>query len=242
MAASGLSTRPLYIQLRDAMVERITSGTWRPGSITPNETDLAREFGVSAGTVRKALDLMEAERLVIRRQGRGTFVNEQTVPDLASRFCAIRNPDGTPNALSSAIGPCETIEAVPPNEGERERLQLRTSDRVYRFQRLQMEADTPVLVENVAVPAALFPDLPRHISLPETVFELALRSGLLLSNAQERVSIEAAPDSVASILGVNAGTPLFVLDRVIRTLEGRTVEWRIGFCNIADNCYVAHMH
>jgi GntR family transcriptional regulator len=69
--------RPLYLQLRDALAERIAQGEWRPGSAIPNESDLAREFGVSAGTMRKALDLMEAERLLTRRQGRGTFVNDQ---------------------------------------------------------------------------------------------------------------------------------------------------------------------
>ena len=55
-------TRPLYLQLRDALVERIARGQWKPGAAVPNEQDLAREFGVSPGTMRKALDLMESMR------------------------------------------------------------------------------------------------------------------------------------------------------------------------------------
>lgn len=241
MAASGLSTRPLYLQVRGAMVERIVDGAWRPGALMPNENDLAREYGVSAGTVRKALDLMEAERLVIRRQGRGTFVNEQSAQDLAARFCAIRRPDGMPIAFRSTIEAIETPAAASCDDVERGRLGLRASDRVYRFRRLQLEDGAPIVVENVAVPAALFPDLPQHASLPEAVLELAIRAGSLFGTAQERVSIGTAPPSIATALGVPAAAPLFVLDRVIRTLDGRAVEWRVGYCNLADNCYAAQM-
>jgi GntR family transcriptional regulator len=70
MPTSHFSTRPLYLQLRDALAERVAAGEWKPGTAIPNESDLAREFGVSAGTMRKALDLLEDEHLVTRRQGR----------------------------------------------------------------------------------------------------------------------------------------------------------------------------
>src|SRR5262245_8474587 len=77
-------TRPLYLQLRDTLAERIASGEWKPGRGIPNEVDLAREFNVSQGTVRRALELLERERVVTRQQGRGTFVNG--AQDLALRF------------------------------------------------------------------------------------------------------------------------------------------------------------
>ena len=70
------SIQPLYLQLRDALAERIASGEWKSGDIIPNEVDLARELGVSQGTVRRSLDLLESEHVVTRRQGRGTFVND----------------------------------------------------------------------------------------------------------------------------------------------------------------------
>src|SRR3972149_6571308 len=96
MATSArVSTKPPYLQLRDARAERISAGAWKPGAVIPNESDLAREFGVSAGTMRKALDMMEAERLLTRRQGRGTFVNDQSSDELAARFSNLRAPDGS---------------------------------------------------------------------------------------------------------------------------------------------------
>src|SRR5262245_52737770 len=81
-----LPAQPLYLQLREVLAERITSGEWRPGYVIPNEVELARELGVSQGTVRRSLDLLEREHVVTRRQGRGTFVNDPGSQDLANRF------------------------------------------------------------------------------------------------------------------------------------------------------------
>src|SRR3954449_5070932 len=74
VAAGIIGFRPLYRQVRDTLVRRIADGVWRPGQLLPSEPELAVDLGVSQGTVRKALDEMAAENLVIRRQGRGTFV------------------------------------------------------------------------------------------------------------------------------------------------------------------------
>ena len=76
MASHSFSTKPLYLQLRDALSERVATGQWQPGACIPNEHELAREFNVSTGTMRKALGIMEDEHLIARRQGRGTFVND----------------------------------------------------------------------------------------------------------------------------------------------------------------------
>ena len=51
MASHAFSTKPLYVQVRDALAERIATGQWKSGTSIPNEKDLAREFGVSAGTM-----------------------------------------------------------------------------------------------------------------------------------------------------------------------------------------------
>jgi GntR family transcriptional regulator len=74
MMPERLFTQPLYLQLRDALATRMVRGEWKVGTAIPSEGDLARECGVSKGTMRKALDLLEGEGLLIRRQGRGTFV------------------------------------------------------------------------------------------------------------------------------------------------------------------------
>src|ERR1700674_2691778 len=119
MATSSLSRKPLYLQLRDALAERIAAKVWKPGPAIPNEGDLAREFGVSPGTMRKTLDLLERERLVTRRQGRGTFVNDQSSEELAVRFTNVRGPDG--DRLVGDVNSAEITEGVA-NEMECTRL------------------------------------------------------------------------------------------------------------------------
>src|SRR5262245_32399559 len=78
--------RPLYARLRDVLIERIRSGEWKPGQLIPNEFEIAAEFGVSQGTARKAIGELASERLVLRRQGRGTFVVEHTPAHVLFRF------------------------------------------------------------------------------------------------------------------------------------------------------------
>ena len=130
--------RPLYLQVRDTLAARIATGTWKPGSLIPNEQDLARELGVSAGTMRKALDLLEAEQVVTRRQGRGTYVNDPASDELAARFSNFRDAGG-----KRIVGVAKTLEIVeePATELERERLQLSTGDTVYRMHRTSCHLD-----------------------------------------------------------------------------------------------------
>src|SRR5262245_1700819 len=80
-----------------ALVERIARGEWKPGATLPNEGDLARAFGVSVGTIRKALGFMEEERLLTRRQGKGTFVKDQGSDERVRRFDKVRAANGEYN-------------------------------------------------------------------------------------------------------------------------------------------------
>jgi GntR family transcriptional regulator len=230
------STQPLYLQLHDALTERVASGQWKPGTAIPNEGDLAREFRVSVGTMRKALDLMETEQLVTRRQGRGTFVNDQTARDLAWRFCNIRTLNGSRVEGQFSV---DKIEETQANERERERLDLQENERVYRIRRLRMDGDRLLMVEDVSLPTALFLDVPDMI--PDIV-ALALQNGIVLGKAKERIRLEVAEPAVSKLLNVPDNSEVLVLDRVIHTLLGRPAEWRMGYCHLGrEYIYRAEM-
>jgi len=239
MNSRPFAIRPLYLQLRDVLAERVASGQLKPGTALPNETDLAREFGVSAGTMRKALAVLEAEHLVTRRQGRGTFVNDPASGELANRFCNIRKPNGE---RASAEFQGEEITEGDANETECERLGLGKGDRVYRVRRLRLDGDQPIMVEDISLPAALFPNLVQEESPTGQIAALAQRHGILLGRAEERISIGTAEPTIARALGLKPGTPLLLLDRVMRSLDARPVEWRIGYCHLGEDYgYVAEM-
>jgi GntR family transcriptional regulator len=239
MAIKPFSTRPIYLQLRDTLAVRIATGEWKPGAVIPNEGDLAREFGVSPGTMRKALDVMEGERLIARHQGRGTFVRDQSSDELADRFTSIRGSDG-----ERIVGDIRLAEITTgaANEIDCMRLGLTTGDRVYRIRRLRVIDEQPFMLEEVCVPAALFPGLEEMSNFTHRIAKLAQNYGLLLGRAEERISIVAASPEVAKILGVRQGSAVAVLDRVVRTIDGRPIECRTGWCDLAKNYYLASMN
>lgn len=153
-AVGRFSTRPLYLQVKDMLIQRIAAGAWKPGAAIPNEIELSRELGISVGTVRKALDEMESERLISRRQGRGTFVIDQTSNEHAVRFSNIRDPDGI--RIAGETESC-TITAAAANEAKSRLLQLRNGEPVFRLHRVLTHINAPLMVEDSTVPQARFP-------------------------------------------------------------------------------------
>jgi GntR family transcriptional regulator len=233
------STRPLYLQVRDALASRIAGGEWKPNSAIPNEGDLAREFGVSSGTMRKALDLMEGERLLTRRQGRGTFVNDQSSDELAERFSNIHTVDG-----ERIAGEIKTLSIVqrPANPAECARLRLHAEDKVWRIQRVRLHKGEPFMVEEVVTPTSLFPDLDTREGSNHRIVVLAQQYGILLGKGEERLSIGSASPSVADALKVKPGASILVLDRLVHDLDGQAVEWRLGMGHFADKYYLAEIN
>jgi GntR family transcriptional regulator len=233
------STRPLYLQVRDALASRIAAGEWKPNAAIPNEGDLAREFGVSSGTMRKALDLMEGERLLTRRQGRGTFVNDQSSDELSVRFSNIRAGDG--ERITGEIKTLSLTQATA-NPAECGRLRLRPDDKVWRIQQVRLHRDEPFMLEEVAIPVSLFPGLDEQDVLPNRIVVLAQQYGILLGKGDERVSIGLASPSVAETLNLDPGAPILVLDRLVYDLDGHAVEWRLGMGHFAEKYYLAEIN
>ena len=239
MPPRPFSKRALYLQVRDALVQRISSGAWKPGSAIPNESDLAGEMGVSAGTVRRALQTMEADRLITRRQGRGTFVKDQTSDEQADRFSNLRTADG-----ERANGQVLSVEmrTATATEVECTRLGLHADDPVYRIHRVRQHRGRVFLVEDVTLPAALFPGLAANRAIADSIRVLAQEYGILLGKVEERISMGVPPAGVANTLLVALDTPVMVLDRVVFMLDhDRPVEWRLAHCHFPDAYYLAVM-
>src|SRR5262245_42346981 len=234
----AFSRRPLYLQLCDVMADRIATSAWKPGSALPNEGDLAREFGVSPGTVRKALDRLEQMCLITRRQGRGSFVCDLTSGALVDRFATIRIADG--GSIVAKVGSVE-IEQVVATAEECARLGLAQGDQVYRIRRIVFAGDMPFMIEKASLPAALFPGLEQQDTHAEQLALLARHFGVLLGQGSERIATALASREVAQALGVAEGAIVVVLDRVILALDGRPIEWRMGWCNLAGKHYRAQI-
>lgn len=237
--ARTFSTRPLYLQVRDALVERIVEGQWKPGAPIPNEIELAKEMNVSQGTLRRALCEMEDERLVSRRQGRGTYVNDQSSEQLSIRFSNIRSPDG--RRLSGTIKTL-AVETDTASPGEQTLLRIRAPETVIRSRRLRIRGGRPFLYERAVWPERLFPGLANAATRPERVSSLCQLYGVLIGHAQEKV-LHGLPDAdAAEALGIDPEFPVMKLERAILTSDDRCVEARVAYCNFADEYYSAEIN
>lgn len=239
ISTSRFSTRPLYLQVRDALAARIAAAEWKPGTVIPNEGDLAREFGVSSGTMRKALDLLESERLLTRRQGRGTFVNDQASEELAVRYSNIRARDG--EHIGAEVQLLDISESAA-SEIECVRLRVRMHERVHRIRRLRLCGGKPFMVEEVSMPAALFPGLAEQNDFSHRIVALSQQFGILLGKGEERITIGTASAEVAETLQLEPATPVLILDRLVHTLDGRPVEWRLGQCHFVNKYYLVEFN
>ena len=230
---------PLYVQVRNLLAQRIASGVWPPGSMLPNELELARELGVSSGTVRKALDKLESDRLVVRRQGRGTSVVDQASGEVATRFSNIRDGQGR-----RILGDMELLAQAraQPTEVEQERLQLNAGDAVLRTTRLRRYKGRVFMHEEVSLAVGRFPGLDDGAAGNYRISALAQRHGIHLAKASERVSLEEATPQTARQLEVEAPSRLLKLDRVVYASAGDPVEWRLALCSLAEDLrYFAEM-
>lgn len=226
-ADEGLGFRPLYAQVRDRLIRRLVDGVWAPGEPLPSEMQLAAELGVSQGTVRKALDAMAAENLVVRRQGRGTFVARHDEERIMFQFFKLVGDDGSRSFPQSRV---MSVQSARSNAGEREALKLERDARVVRIRRLRSMDGTPVIVETVTLPEATFPGL-SDMEIPNNLYGLyVMHFGVTVASTRERLKAVATSAQDAETLGVAAGTPALKIDRLALSLERQPVEWRVSVC------------
>lgn len=222
-----LFTQPLYLQLRDALADRIARGEWKSGTAIPSEGEPAPEFGVSKGTMRKSLDLLESANLLIRRQGRGTFVVDPASQGPDQRFNNFRLASG-----ATVKGEASTLDIVMTEASASEcaRLQLITGDQVHRMRRIRSQQGRAFMMEGASLPADLFPRLVERAFQSRRLVEIAQAYSLLLGNSEERVLAGTCSPFAAEALNIGLGTPVLILDRVIWARNGRPAEWRRAEC------------
>jgi GntR family transcriptional regulator len=237
--ATSEDSKPLYAKVRALLMERIRSGVWRPGQLIPNEFEIAAEFGVSQGTARKALDALAAEKLVVRRQGRGTFVVEHTPANVMFRFFSYYTDDGRQIEPDSIDVRHQIARAT---KAERQALDLGKDARVVRIQRTRTWRGRPFISETISLPDNLFPALGDRAEIPNTLYDLFHKDfSVLVARADERVTAIAADASTAAVLSIAEGSPLLKIDRKAFTLDDRVIEWRVSFCLLTGGHYFARL-
>jgi len=229
--APALSFEPLWRQIRGLIVADLEAALWKPGEAIPSELELAARFGVSQGTVRRAIDALADENLLVRRQGKGTFVATHTEEKVSvPRFLRIRRDDGVDEYPASRLVDLRRGKA---SVEVARLLDHKPGDAVLVVRRVLELAGAPAVLDEITLPAALFRGLTRarleaYRGSMYGFFETEF--GVRMLKASEKLKAVAADADAAALLDVPAGAPLLAVERVTTTYGDRPVELRRGWC------------
>ena len=222
---------PLYQQIKSLILRSLQGGEWKPGDMIPSEFDLAARFKVSQGTVRKAIDELATDNLLVRRQGKGTFVATHAEQHIQFRFLRLLPDGGTLDEQGPAerrIIDCRRLRA--PAEVARQ-LGLRTGDAVLQVRRVLAFGGTPAILEDIWLPGVPFKGLTTEALSADkgpmyAMFET--RFGVRMVRAVEKLKALSADDDAARLLDVAPGHPLLSVERLSFTYNDTPMELRRG--------------
>ena len=215
---------PLYSQLVGLIGRYISSGALEPGNLLPSESELCRRFGISRSTVRQAIGVLESEGLVVRKQGRGTFVAEPKMHRKADSVYSF-----TSEISAKGMTPSSTLidfEVLEPTPEIIKVLELsQTETLVYRFTRIRNVDGEPLNLETSFYPQFIYPKLTRELLQTHSFYSLLYEVGIVPFSAADCYSAVTMNAREAEMLGCAPGACAFSAQRRTRTESGMVYEF-----------------
>ena len=234
---TGPAFSPLYQQIKALLVKSLQAAEWKPGESIPSELELAARFRVSQGTVRKAIDELATENLLVRRQGKGTYVATHAEEQIQYRFLRLMPEEGPVTGMARHFLDCRRMR--PPASVARA-LGLAGGEPALQVRRTLWRNGEPVVLDEIWLPALLFKGLTAErlsdyegpmYGLFETEF------GVRMIRAEEKIRAVAADEATAELLHVAPGAPLLSVERLSHTYGDKPVELRRGLYNTGSHYY-----
>ncbi len=222
---------PLYQQIKSLILQSLHRGEWKPGEAIPSEMDLAARFRVSQGTVRKAIDELAAENLVVRRQGKGTYVATHAESHVQYRFLKLLPDNGDVNSEGPAARTIIDCKRQRASAEVARALCLHAGDSVLQVRRVLSFSQVPTILEDLWLPGGPFKGLTAERLTDDqgpmyALFEAEF--GVRMVRAEEKIRA-VLPDAAQSLLlKVEQTTPLLSVERVAFTYNGIPMELRRG--------------
>jgi GntR family transcriptional regulator len=222
---------PLYKEVKRRIMSELVSGEWKPGTAIPAERKLADRFVVSIGTIRKAIDELVAENILIRQQGRGTFVASHNRDRLLFYFFHIVGHDG---AKQYPVVTLQSFGKGRAENGEAEALRIPRAAPVFRIRNLLRLGGAPVIVDDIVLDQQRFAGLTERqfAGRPNTIYNLYQDAfGISVVRTSERLRAVAADAHAARLLKVAPKSPLLRIARVAFSYQDLPVECRVSMVN-----------
>ncbi len=228
----GPAFSPLYQQIKDLLTRSLQGGEWLPGQYIPSEMELAARYRVSQGTVRKAVDELATENLLVRRQGKGTFVATHAEARTQYRFLRLV-ADGASAGAPAAVLHRRLVHCRRARASAEvaRALGLRGGDPLVEVRRVLLADGHPVVLDDIALPGVLFKGLTmeRLADWKGPMYRLfEAEFGVRMIRADEKLRALAADAEQAHALEVTTGTPLLSVERLACTYGDKPVELRRG--------------
>lgn len=222
------SDAPLYKEVRRRILQCLAEGEWKPGERLPTESALAERFGVAISTVRAGVGELTAAGVLIRRQGKGTFVARHDPHSQHFRFSNIYN------SKRQKVSTTREIVSMRKVRADRKTIELLALDTnaapyVHRVSCISRIDAIPVGVMELILPVALFPTLRQQHIEPtgENLYSVYQRvCGVTVLRMEERVSARTAGAQLAKTLKVRAAHPVLQVERIAYTFNNMPVEIR----------------
>ena len=229
---------PLYRVVKRSLLGAIESGRCAPGTTLPSETEIAQALGVSIGTLRRAVDELTDEHILVRRQGRGTFVATHSPDRFLFQFFHVERRDGRREAPTTEL---LSFERGRADVEAAQALILRPDEPVIRIENRLCLQGEPVIHERITLPATLYKGLTekRLRDRTGTLYQLyQTEHGVTVVRAIERARAGAADRHAARVLGIAPGLPVMQVHRRALTFGDRPVEYRVSVIDTAHHDYV----
>jgi GntR family transcriptional regulator len=228
--------QPLYEKVKKKITASLVEGEWRPGEAIPSETELANVYDVSQGTVRKAIDELSAESILIRRQGKGTYVATHNEENIQLRFLRLTSNFGLKEKLDNHLVSFSKEKAT--NKLAKV-LNINPASTIISLKRVLTFNEKPLILDVIKIPAQSFRGLTAEMVIEKKgsmyrMYETDF--GVRMLRADEKIRAINANFESASLLNVKENSPLLSVERISYTYENKPLEWRLGLC-ITDNHY-----
>ena len=239
---AGLNAGPLYQQVTHRLLAQLAAGDFAPGQALPSERELALAYGVSIGTLRTAVDALVKDGILVRQQGRGTFVAMHDRDRLRFYFFHIvphdREKHGYPDVRFASFyaGKADAVAA--------EKLGINRGVATFHICNVLWLDSQPVLVDEITVAAARFRGLTEAMvrERTSTLYNLYQANfGITVARSSERLRSQIVTPEHARLLQLNAGAPVLQIRRIALQYDGVPVEWRVSNVNTALHEYTAEL-
>ena len=225
---------PLYAEVKKKITQSLIQGEWGPGEAIPSEIELANTYDVSQGTVRKAIDDLSAESILVRRQGKGTYVATHNEENIQLRFLRLTSNFGLKEKLDNQL---ISFSKEKASNKLAKILNINPASIIISITRILTFNEKPLILDVIKIPAQSFRGLTAKMVVEKKgsmyrMYEADF--GVRMLRADEKIKAIIANSESTSLLNLKENSPLLSIERISYTYDNKPLEWRLGLC-VTDN-------